>query len=158
MLLASRDAEQLAAVGTFGFVGLVAFVSLVITVLYHVSLMRAIQACVPDNRTMAPGLVWLNLVPLLNLVWQFVTVVQVGGSLKREYADRGLRNGGSFGTPTGIVLYAIGLVGNVLANGFLLAAMETREETLAVIALVVYGLSGLVQFVLFIVYWVQIAG
>ena len=38
-----------------------------------------------DQRTMSAGLVWLNLVPIFNLAWQFYTVLQVSESLKRSF-------------------------------------------------------------------------
>jgi hypothetical protein len=31
---------------------------------------------------MEPGMVWLNLIPVLSLVWQFITVIRVAESLE----------------------------------------------------------------------------
>ncbi len=39
---------------------------------------------------MPPGEVWLLLIPLFNLVWQFVVVAKVAGSLRNEFTRRGL--------------------------------------------------------------------
>ena len=38
----------------------------------------------PENRKMSPGLVWLQLIPLLGQIWQFFVVVKIAGSIKKE--------------------------------------------------------------------------
>src|ERR1700730_6662779 len=38
----------------------------------------------PENRKMSPGLVWLQLIPLLGQIWQFFVVVNIAGSIKKE--------------------------------------------------------------------------
>ncbi|HPH01378.1 MAG TPA: hypothetical protein PK297_00280 [Spirochaetota bacterium] len=49
----------------------------------------ALKRCKPENRTMSPGLVFLNFIPVFNLVWGFITVVKVVQSLTKEYASFG---------------------------------------------------------------------
>ncbi|HEX4611897.1 MAG TPA: hypothetical protein VH092_27120, partial [Urbifossiella sp.] len=44
----------------------------------------------PDHRRMQPGQVWLNLIPVFNIVWATVTVTQIAESLRNEYRSRGL--------------------------------------------------------------------
>ncbi|MBX9580070.1 MAG: hypothetical protein K2X87_07140 [Gemmataceae bacterium] len=62
------------------------------------------------NRRIGPGGVWLNLLPLFNLVWLPVTVERVGESLRAELTDRGRdRPGEGYGKTTGLtalVLYS----------------------------------------------------
>jgi len=40
----------------------------------------------PENRRLAPGLVWLQLIPLFNFVWIFIVVRRIADSLANEYA------------------------------------------------------------------------
>lgn len=54
------------------------------------SLGRALRAVSPPNRRMDPGQVWLNLIPVFNLVWATVTVERVAESLRAEFRDRGM--------------------------------------------------------------------
>jgi len=71
-------------------IGLPLFLGLLIAViLYLASLYKTFAACAPANRSLAPGLVWLNLIPLFSTIWIFVTVVSVASSLRREHAERG---------------------------------------------------------------------
>lgn len=41
---------------------------LVVAIFYLLTLMRALQKCSPQSRTMQPGMVWLLLIPLFNLI------------------------------------------------------------------------------------------
>jgi hypothetical protein len=91
------------------------------------------------NRRIGPGGVWLNLVPLFNLVWLPVTVERVGESIRAELSDRGLdRPGEGYGKTTGLTALVL------FAAVFLLPQ-----------AAVVTWPFGLVYTV---VYWVQLAG
>ena len=38
----------------------------------------------PENRKMSPGLIWLQLIPLLGQIWQFYVVVKIAGSINKE--------------------------------------------------------------------------
>src|SRR5687767_14627602 len=41
-----------------------------------------------ENRFMAPGEVWLQLIPLFGIVWQFFVVTKIAKSIKKELASR----------------------------------------------------------------------
>ncbi len=49
-------------------------------ILYLLTLHRAIGKCMPENQAMAPGLVWLVFVPLVNIVWHYFIVINVAKS------------------------------------------------------------------------------
>jgi hypothetical protein len=109
----------------------------ILTVLFFITLHRALNRCRPQNRAMQPWLVWMNLIPFVNLVWQFVTVFQLAASLSNEFGTRGWHRGADYGRTSGIVLCGLN-VGSVIPD---------------------YGLvCAIGGFVLWIVYWVQIAG
>ena len=66
------------------------YIGLAITILFLLTLSKALRRCAPENRTMEPGMVWLYLIPIFNLYWQFVTVNRVSESLKNEFYARGI--------------------------------------------------------------------
>ncbi len=135
---------------------------LMVFIFFHITLMKAIQACAPRNQAMAPGLVWLNFVPFLNLVWQFVNVIQVGNSLQAEYRDRGLRSDDeSFDKTLGLSYIILGLVANginVVGNLVGKDIDEPGEPGLLMGVRILVMVLALVQIILIIVYWVKIAG
>lgn len=157
MLFAARDEEMLMAV--YGCVGFFYLIVFLISIFFHVTLMKALQACAPDNQTMAPGLVWLRFVPLLHIVMPFINVVAVGNSLGKEYRDRGMRGSDeSYGKTLGLTYYIIRYVTFFINLGgqILVAASRTQELSVLVGGLTLVLM--LVQLILFIVYWVKISG
>jgi hypothetical protein len=108
--------------------GVVFAVALLIKVMFLLSLSKALSLCKPRNRTMEPGLVWLNLIPIFELVWGFVTIVRVGDSLRNEFDDRRLRDDGDYGKQLGII------------------------------AMVLLIFCGIIGVICGIIYWVKIAG
>src|SRR5690349_2868548 len=61
------------------------FVPLVLFLLTQYTTLKCIH---PDNRSLAPGAVWLQLIPLFGLVWQFIVVTRIADSLEREFSFR----------------------------------------------------------------------
>ena len=76
-----------------GVMGLgVLLVCLVIGVFYLLTLMRTLQKCAPQSRTMEPGMVWLLLIPFFNWIWSFFVVTALSNSLANEFRVRGMVN------------------------------------------------------------------
>ena len=111
-------------------------ISLVIAIFFLLTLSRTLAAVSDANRQMEPGMVWLNLIPLFNLGWIFIPVIKLGDSLVREAADRSLEFGDG-GKALGIAYGALIISSFIPFIGILT------------------GLAGLVVFIL---YWVKIAG
>lgn len=63
---------------------------LVPAIFYLLTLQKALSRCAATARTMEPGMVWLLLIPLFNLVWQFFVVFSIAKSLANEFARRGM--------------------------------------------------------------------
>lgn len=65
------------------FVAYAAMLMIIIAPLlfYLLSLQKTLRLAGPANRSMKPGLVWLNLVPLLNLFWYPFTVLKVSEAI-----------------------------------------------------------------------------
>jgi hypothetical protein len=69
----------------------VALLALLIpTIIYLAALQKALQRCAPESRTMPPGQVWLMLIPLFNVVWEFFVVLRMASSLRNEFLRRQL--------------------------------------------------------------------
>jgi len=91
----------LLVVGFILWVGLLAAIS------------RVLGRVSPEHRKMEPGEVWVNLIPVVNLVWPIVTIERVGESIRAELSARNrVKKKDAFGKTSGII--ALVLVGVVL--------------------------------------------
>ncbi len=54
-------------------------------------LKHLISQCGEHNRVIEPNKVWLSLIPLFGLYWQFVVVSKVGITLRSEFNERGIK-------------------------------------------------------------------
>ncbi len=107
------------------------------TIFYLLTLQKALSQCGPASRTMEPGMVWLCLVPLVSLVFQFFVVSAISKSLTNEFATRGTP------TPDQEPGHAVGLAMCICA-------------CCSIIPLVGF-FAGIAYLVLWIMYWVKIA-
>lgn len=116
--------------------GLILLISVIVSVLFLLNLHRLLDAIKPENRTMEPGLVWLNLIPIFNLGWLFYTVIKISEALGAELAERGLDNPDEGGKILGLVMAGT-VVGSLIP--------------------LLGGLSGLAALVVGIIYWIKMA-
>ena len=79
------------------FIGLFALGLLVVYVFFMLEQQNILKAIQPENRLMRPGEVWLQFIPLYNLVWQFIVVIRISDSIQREFAS--WENDSIFGLP-----------------------------------------------------------
>ena len=87
-----------------------ALVGVALHIMYLVTLYRTFGNISARNRTMEPGMVFLNLIPAFGFVWQFFVVIRLAESLKNEFRDRGMRTADEgFGYGAGMTM-AIGTV------------------------------------------------
>ena len=95
-------------------------VFLVVFIFFFLTLSKALSRCHWRNRTMEPGQVWLNFIPLFHLVWQFITVNRVADSLRNEFYDRGWhRRDEDYGRGLGIAACALWIVAGLPYIGLL---------------------------------------
>lgn len=83
-------------------VGLAIF--LIPMVFYILTLQKTLNKCAPENRAMQPGMVWLMLVPLVNLVWGFFVVINMAKSLGAEFQKRGITEEPEPGKKLGLIM------------------------------------------------------
>lgn len=63
---------------------------LIPTIFYLITLKKTIKEVSVENRKINPNHVWLVLIPLFGLIWQFIMVKGVALSLKAEYKKRNI--------------------------------------------------------------------
>jgi hypothetical protein len=56
-------------------------------ILFLLSQQNTLKAIQFQNRTMPPGEVWLQLIPLFGMVWQFIVVSRIADSIQRELSS-----------------------------------------------------------------------
>jgi len=111
---------------------------LAIGIVYIAYLSGVLKKCSPQSRTMQPGMVWLLLIPLVNVVWNFMVVNALADSLGNEFR---LRNISTTDPKPG---KSIGIA----------MAICAACEMIPIVNL----LAILPHLILWIVYWVKIAG
>jgi hypothetical protein len=119
------------------FIALVVYLGIMIPFL--LTQQNTLKAVSPENRRLAPGMVWLSLIPFLNYIWQFVVVVKVSESIDEELHQRGIQVGEA--KPG----FGIGIAYCVLVT---LSIFPTFFKSL-------FSIAGLVCW---IIYWVKIYG
>src|SRR5438105_3160701 len=70
------------------FGGVVVIGGYLLLSLFLFTLSEVLEKVPLHNRRMAPGRVWLNLIPVFNLAYLFVTVSRVGDSIVAEMTER----------------------------------------------------------------------
>jgi hypothetical protein len=121
------------------FTGLLIFaaIGLIPAIFYLLTLQKALNRCSPENRAMAPGMVWLMLIPLVNIVWQFFIVINVAKSLGAEFQKRGMVEEPDPGKKIGMIMCILACCGWIPLLGIL---------------------CSLGALVCWIIYWIKIAG
>ena len=124
----SQSQEFAAGLGMLTIVLVVFVIMLVPLVFYCLTLQKTLNRCSPECRAMNPGMVWLLFIPLFNIVWQFIVVLNMAKSLAAEFRKRGIAEDPNPGQTLGLVM----CIGNLIC--------------------------GPVGLICWIIYWVKIAG
>jgi hypothetical protein len=112
-------------------------IGLAITIFFILTLQKALNRCSPENRAMQPGMTWLLLIPLFNIVWIFFVVLNMAKSLGAEFKKRGIAEDEEPGKKLGLAYAILSICSAIPFLGMVIAI-------------------GAV--VCFIMYWVKIAG
>lgn len=89
---------------------IVFLIVIVPTILLDLILHRALVRCAPSSRTLAPGLVWINLIPVVGLFWPFRLVSAVAASLHNEFVRRGIVEDSAPGRTLGMAYATLALL------------------------------------------------
>jgi hypothetical protein len=124
---------------------------------------RTLMAITPINRLMAPGLVWLQYIPVFAIIWQFVVIIQIARSLRNERIFRMeeslLSNRTTPQLPSGnYPTMALGLSYCILALGFTFFNLfgtfsPNPDVTSSLVVLAIVAAAG----ICWIVYWIRLA-
>ena len=71
-------------------------------VLFLYTITETLNKVRPENRDLEPGKVWLNLIPVFNIAWMFVTVSRLASSIEKEFESRDLEDRGDGGRKLGL--------------------------------------------------------
>jgi hypothetical protein len=115
---------------------LISVTTLVPLAFFCLTLQKCLNRCTPQCRTIAPGQVWLLLIPFFNLVWQFIVVSRISSTLANEFRLRNMIKEPEPGKSLGLAFCILFVCGIVPFLGILA------------------GIAGLICWIL---YWVKIA-
>lgn len=60
------------------------------TIFYLITLQNTLKEISIENRKMKPSQVWLMLIPLFGIAWQFIMINRISESLKSEFSSRSI--------------------------------------------------------------------
>jgi uncharacterized membrane protein len=151
------------------FLLLVVILPLVIYIFYNISLQRAMNAVSSKNRKMEGGLIWLNLIPILNIVWPFIFNAALRTSYKNEFNQKGISHpvnlvSGFVYPGAQVLLLLLYLIAAVMAEemarssyyGNYSGANSLVGFSLGLLILIT--LVGLASLVFWIIFWVNANG
>jgi hypothetical protein len=118
--------------------GIFAVCGFAVGMAYIAFLGTVLSKCSPSSRTMSPGSVWFLLVPFVGIVWNFLVVSALADSLGNEFRLRGIPT--SDPKPGKSLGIAMSVCGACMIIPFV--------NLLAIVP----------ELILWIVYWVKIAG
>lgn len=134
---------------------------IVIMAFFNLSVQKAMKAVSEKNRKLNPGLIWLNFIPILNSIWTMYFCLTTCQSMNK---DSGKRISPLQVIITMFILTGVNIILGII-NGdysydfssgasFKESFLNTSSEVggLEILS----GFLGLISFVLFIVFWVQI--
>jgi len=94
-------------------------VPIIIGLLFGLTVKTLLEACAPESRTMQPNSVWWLLVPLVNIVFEFVVVLRVASTLVNEHQRRQLAGQPETGKEVGLAACIAGVAGLVPGLGLI---------------------------------------
>ena len=62
---------------------------LIPAILFLITEQNTLKRIRKENRLLAPGWVWLQIIPFLGQIWQFVVVIRIAGSIQKEWLSAG---------------------------------------------------------------------
>ena len=128
-------------------------------VLFFLAQQRILQVINPENRKLSPGSVWLQLIPVFGMVWQFIVVTRIARSVSKEMVSKmgdsildhsQVQIKGTEESPT----YTIGIAYCILTTLGVIINYSTRYSS-SYLALFgsFFALTGMVCW---IIYWVRV--
>jgi hypothetical protein len=120
-----------------------------------------------ENRKMDGGLIWLNLIPILNLIWPIIFNYALKVSYKKEFRTKGIRQ--NVNLSSGLIYPSFQLLSLVILCYLFFSEAKSygsydfyryprlTEDSYQniLIGSIIIGVLGLLSFILWIVFWVN---
>jgi len=130
-----NNTDGMVVAGIAIIIGLIALaIGLIIAIFFCLTLQNLLKAIQKENRAMEPGMVWLILIPVFNIVWNFVVIINISKSIHAEYKSRNMEIEDK-------PLYTLGLVWAI-------------SSVCGFIPYLNY-VAGIVSLISFIMYWIK---
>jgi len=128
----------------------------VVGVLFILTQQNTLKAIRPEHRELRPGQVWLQLIPLINLYWQFIVVTRIADSISRQNAS--FQDDSILGIPDYDAVAAVGKR-PTYAMGIAFCTLMVANSVLSYISslAMLQGVVALGGIICWIIYWVQLA-
>ena len=120
-------------------------VILVVAVVFLVSQQKLLSAIQPDNREISPGSVWLQLIPVFGMIYQFIVVNRISNSVTREIESR---------TTDSVILPEISI--NLGKRPLYSTGIAYCTLFCCGMIPIIGGVFSLAGFICWIIYWVQL--
>jgi hypothetical protein len=123
-------------------------------------ILDAANAAMPAHRTMEPGMIWLLLVPIFQVYWNFISLPAVSESLTATLRDKGLKPddcGRAIGRVWGLLILGIYILHVILwaDEGLLMSVgayeLVTIVNTLVLLLLLLTWLALIVSIIMYVV-------
>ena len=154
-LAASDDAAIFLVVGAAICVGLVIGLGIQAIVCYYLS--EALKRRPPEYRRQEPGMVWLLMIPLFNIVWNFFVYPKISESYQAYFAAQAGMGQGMVPTPGFNPALNYQTVG---PNGDCGRGLALAFCILSCTSIIPYvgACTGLAGFIIWIIYLVKLSG
>lgn len=110
----------------------------IINAFFCLTLYKTLKLIKPENRQLQPFMIWLLLIPLVNLFINFIVVIRMAASITNELVSRDYEVDENPGFAVGIAYAVLAVVANIPMPFSIL------------------GVIGIVGLILFIQYWMKI--
>lgn len=122
-------------------------------VFYLLTLQNTFNEICEENRKIRPGQVWLTLIPIFGLFWQFVIVYKMAISLREELSKRNIKveekkPGLGVGLASGILIWI-----SIIILGVLVENSDSVSGIFLLVTLTSFG-----GFICWLLYWSKILG
>jgi quinol-cytochrome oxidoreductase complex cytochrome b subunit len=135
---------------------------LILAILFLLTEQNTLKRIKPENRSMRPGLVWLQIIPLFGQVWQFVVVSRIAKSIGRQIQNvnedsvLGFADASSFESSGRKPTLVIGLTYCTLDVLIILNNLFKSPEQSPTMLLVI-SLIAVASVICWVVYWISLA-
>jgi len=122
---------------------------LVPMIFFFLTQQQTLKLIHPLNRCMPPERVWLQLIPLFGLVWQFLVIIRISDSIRKE-----------LNTPTGDSIFAETSIPADHRPTYIAGMLYAALFCISVVPGFPFlkGIAALAAMAAWIGYWVQLSG